>query len=120
MTELSIRQRIWLIIGAVLVLVTLLAACGTEKSVATGGTQKGSTTQARTVTIPIQGMSCGACAAGVKKKLKAVKGVQEVEVNLEHRHARVRYTDGQVPPQSLVAAINELGYKAGKPAAEIP
>ena len=120
MTEPWIRKRIWFIMGAVLLLVTLLAACGTEKSVGTGATQKGSTTQARTVAIPIQGMSCGACAAGVKKKLKAIKGVQEVEVNLEHRHARVRYAEAEVPLESLVAAINELGYKAGTPATETP
>lgn len=113
MTEPSNRKRIWLIMGTILLLVTLLAACGTEKSVeTTGATHKGSTTQARTVTIPIQGMSCGACAAGVKKKLKAVKGVKEVEVNLEHRHARVRYAEGEVPPESLVAAINELGLQS--------
>ena len=120
MTEHWIRNRTWLIMGTVLLLLTLLAACGTEKSAETGTTETGSTTLARTVTIPIQGMSCGACAAGVKKKLKAVKGVQEVEVTLEHRHARVRYAEGEVPLESLVAAINELGYKAGKPAAETP
>lgn len=71
--------------------------------------------QATIVTIPIQGMSCASCVAQVKKKLKSIDGVMEVEVSLERRHARVRYLDGRVSPEHLVSAINNLGYKARIP-----
>jgi len=71
--------------------------------------------QAKTVTIPIEGMTCAACVASVKKALKAIDGVTATEVSLEHRNVRVHYLDAKVSPQHLVAAINNLGYKAGTP-----
>jgi copper chaperone CopZ len=70
---------------------------------------------AGTVAIPIEGMTCASCAAHVKKALRAVDGVTDVEVSLEHRIARVRYTADKVKPEDLVGAINRLGYKAGPP-----
>ena len=68
------------------------------------------------VTIPVEGITCGACAASIKTTLKSVAGVRAVEVNLERRTVLVRYAPGQVPPERLVAEINELGYKAILPA----
>ena len=77
--------------------------------------------QTTTVRIPIQGMICTVCAAGVKKALQSIDGVQEAEISLERREARVRYyVEGKVSPDRLVAAINELGYKAGTPVPEAP
>ena len=57
------------------------------------------------------------CVGRVKKTLKALEGVLEVAVSLEHRHAQVRYLEPAMSPERLVAAINSLGYKAGTPAA---
>lgn len=71
----------------------------------------------KVVTIPIEGMSCEACAARVKRSLKAIDSVAEVEISLEYRNARVRYVEDKVSPERLVAAINQLGYKAGTPRA---
>jgi copper chaperone CopZ len=70
---------------------------------------------AGTVAIPIEGMTCASCAAQVKKALRALDGVSDVEVSLEHRIARVRYAPDKVTPEDLVGAINHLGYKAGPP-----
>jgi copper chaperone CopZ len=63
-------------------------------------------------------MVCASCTASVKKTLKSIEGVTEVEVSLERRQARVRYVEAKVSPKALVAAINELGYKAGVPTVE--
>lgn len=76
--------------------------------------QSASTTQVNTISIPVEGMSCVSCAARVKRTLKGIDGVQHVEVSLEHREATVRYAPNKVTPERLEAAINELGYKAGK------
>jgi len=73
------------------------------------------TSSAGTVAIPIEGMTCASCAAQVKKALRALDGVADVEVSLEHRIARVRYAADKVKPEDLVGAINRLGYKAGPP-----
>lgn len=69
----------------------------------------------QTVRIPVEGMSCVACAARVKKTLKAIAGVDEVEVHLGERNARVRFDSRRVAPDRLIAVINELGYRAGTP-----
>ncbi len=76
-------------------------------------------TQQKTVTIPIEGgMACMLCVGRVKKTLKALDGVLEVVVSLEHRYAHVRYLETAVSPECLVAAINSLGYIAGTPTVE--
>jgi len=69
----------------------------------------------KTVVIPVEGMSCVACAARVKKTLTAIAGVGDVEVSLAERNARVRFDPSRLAPDRLVAAINGLGYKAGTP-----
>lgn len=76
--------------------------------------------ETKTVLIPVEGMSCVVCAARVKKGLQSIDGVQEAEIDLERREARVRYVEGKVSPEQLVAAVNQLGYKAGTPAPEAP
>lgn len=70
--------------------------------------------QVKTVNIPVEGMSCVSCAARVKRTLKGIGGVQFVEVSLERREATVRFSPDKVTPERLEAAINALGYKAGK------
>lgn len=70
--------------------------------------------QVKTVSIPVEGMSCVSCAARVKRTLKGIDGVQFVEVSLERREATVRFSSDKVTPERLEAAINALGYKAGK------
>lgn len=69
-----------------------------------------------TITVPVEGMSCGACAAQVRKRLKAIEGVRNVHVNLEQRNVSIAFERGKVAPERLTAAIDELGYKAGVPA----
>ena len=76
--------------------------------------------ETKTVRITVEGMSCVVCAASVKKALQSIDGVQEAEISLERREARVRYGEGEVSAERLVAAINEIGYKAGTPVPEAP
>lgn len=70
---------------------------------------------ARIVIIPVQGMVCGSCVARVKRAVKSLDGVEQVNVSLETREARVRYDELKVTPEQLVSTINGLGYKAGVP-----
>ncbi len=71
-----------------------------------------------TFTVPIEGMSCGACVSNVKKTLRSMEGVKEVEVSLENRQAKVSYANELVSPEQVRQAINAIGYKAGKPVEE--
>ena len=70
---------------------------------------------ATSVVIPVEGMSCSACVARVKRGLKAVKGVSEVQVSLEKREAEVRYVPKKTSPEKLAKVVKDLGYKAGTP-----
>ena len=70
----------------------------------------------RTVTVPVNGMICMVCAGSVKNALKAVRGVQRAEVDLEWHNVTVQYENGKVSVDELTRAINQLGYKAGVPA----
>ncbi|WP_158633664.1 heavy-metal-associated domain-containing protein [Tautonia sociabilis] len=72
------------------------------------------------VTIPVEGMSCGACAARIKKTLKSSAGVASVEVSLERRSVLVRYLPEKTSPERMAAEITELGYKATVPAPAEP
>jgi copper chaperone CopZ len=67
------------------------------------------------VLISIEGMSCSACVARVKKTLKKLDGVSEANVNLEKRNAEILYDPEKVSPETLAKSIAELGYKAETP-----
>lgn len=109
---LSRRQCLLLLVaGALIVLGSLELGLGTGALAA----QPAAKSDLKTVVIPVEGMACVACAASVKRALKAIDGVSGVEVNLERRTAQVTYASGKVTPERLVAAINRLGYRAGTP-----
>lgn len=65
-----------------------------------------------TVTLAVDGMSCVGCAGAVASTLEEVPGVAEVTVDYEHRQATIRLADENVAPATLVAAVEEAGYKA--------
>lgn len=60
----------------------------------------------------VQGMTCGGCEAGVKAKVKRLAGVESVEASYAQGTARVVYDPAKVTPEKIIAAIEELGYKA--------
>lgn len=64
------------------------------------------------VTIAIDGMSCVGCAGAVTSRLEEIPGVASVEVDYEHRLARIRLADQGVESSTLVAAVQEAGYGA--------
>lgn len=68
-----------------------------------------------TVSIPIKGMACSACAARVTKTLSAIDGVNSVDVSAPKGSARVKYAAAKVSPEQLRAAVNKIGFEAGPP-----
>ncbi len=63
-----------------------------------------------TLSLSIEGMTCGACAARIERRLNAIEGVSAT-VNLVAERARVEAPTG-LPPGRLVAEIEALGYRA--------
>jgi len=60
--------------------------------------------------LPVQGMTCAACAARVERSLKKLEGVQEAAVNFATERAAVTYDPRQVDAAGLVAAVRGAGY----------
>lgn len=63
-----------------------------------------------TLTLAIEGMSCGHCVARVSKTLTAVPGVAVDEVQIGR--ARVRFDPGTTSPADIARAVDEAGYPA--------
>ena len=62
--------------------------------------------------VVIQGMHCAACAFTIEDALKAVPGVQSVEVNAATHRAKVVWSEKLVLPSVWMAAIQKAGYGA--------
>ena len=69
----------------------------------------GMTTQTPTTELNITGMTCGHCVKAVEGALKAVPGVQSVNVDLAGGRATVQ---GDADRDAMLAAIGEEGYTA--------
>lgn len=62
-------------------------------------------------TIDIRGMTCQGCVQSVTRVLRAIPGVMDVDVSLEHRQATVRFEAGQVPSGAFRKAIEQAGFE---------
>lgn len=68
-----------------------------------------------TVKMPVNGMVCNACQSNVKKTIKSLDGITDVEVNLENKLAIINYDPLKIKPEQIQRAVNDKGYLAGKP-----
>ncbi len=62
-----------------------------------------------TMTMAIQGMSCGHCVGAVSSALQGVEGVEVERVTVGQ--AVVRYEPGTVSPARIAQAIEDEGYQ---------
>ncbi len=65
----------------------------------------------KTVTLNIEGMSCGHCVQTVQKALEAVDNISGVTVDLDGKKAEFT-TDDDSAVQKAVDEVNKAGYKA--------
>jgi mercuric transport protein len=64
----------------------------------------------KTATLRVEGMSCGGCATGIEKALRATDGVLEARVSFEKGEAWVSYDDRKTTLEKIRSAIVEAGY----------
>ncbi len=64
----------------------------------------------QTEQIKVTGMTCGGCASNVTRALKAVSGVNNVNVSLPTGEATVQYDEKLTSPEQLKSMIKEAGY----------
>jgi len=68
-----------------------------------------STASTRRLDLPINGMSCAACATRIEKVLNRLPGVT-ASVNFASEHASVEMTADETSPQQLIATIEKAGF----------
>lgn len=64
------------------------------------------------VILNISGMVCGGCASSVREALLRLDGVQAAEVSHVEGRATVDYDPDRLGPETLKAAVAQLGYEA--------
>lgn len=74
-------------------------------------TKRVPTHQMRTVTMPVEGMTCASCVLRVEKALKKVNGVEEASVNLATEQATVTFDATRAVPKEMATAVEEAGYR---------
>jgi P-type Cu+ transporter len=74
------------------------------------------TSSSERIDMPIQGMSCAACASRIERTLNKLDGV-EASVNYATERASVSFDPVKVAATDLVGAVEAAGYHAVVPAA---
>ena len=68
---------------------------------------------AKTVSLPITGMSCASCAAKIEKGITGLSGIITASVNFATEKISITYDPEKVHLNDFVKTIKELGYGAG-------
>jgi Cu2+-exporting ATPase len=62
-------------------------------------------------TLLLEGITCGACAWLIERRLGGLYGVSGADVNLAARRVQVEWDDGRTRLSSILQAIAALGYR---------
>jgi len=68
-------------------------------------------TNVKTLTLPIEGMTCASCVARVERALKKVDGVENAAANLATEMVSVSFDESRASLDKLAKAIEDSGYK---------
>lgn len=69
----------------------------------------------KTINLKVSGMTCNHCKSFIINTLKEIKGIKDVEVNLESGIAQATATDDQIKAEDLIKKVNDSGiYTAQK------
>ncbi len=106
-------------VSLLLITAFVISSCGDngkkEPSNAKNANEQTKTVAVKKVQIPVDGMTCSACQSNVRRTIKNMEGVKDVEVSLKDRSALVTYIPTMVKPEQIKQAINDKGYTAGEP-----
>lgn len=65
-----------------------------------------------TYTFRVEGMHCGSCALLIDDALEDLPGVRSTRTAVKQGLSTVELDSSQSSPQDVIAAIEELGYRA--------
>ncbi|MGI6552330.1 MAG: heavy metal translocating P-type ATPase [Bacillota bacterium] len=67
--------------------------------------------QAHTISLPVSGMSCAACAGRIEKVLQEKAGILTAAVNLSLGKATLTYDTHLIQLDDIIQTIHDLGYQ---------
>ena len=103
--------------SCIMVIALAITSCAQQQKKEEKTTSNEQTKQVvmQTVKMPVDGMVCNVCQSNVKKTIKSVDGVTDVEVILEKKFAVFTYDRKKVKVEQVQKALNDKGFDAGKP-----
>ncbi|HEY9570192.1 MAG TPA: copper chaperone CopZ [Metalysinibacillus sp.] len=63
-----------------------------------------------TITLNVQGMSCGHCVNAVETSVGKIDGVSSVKVDLDTAKVEVAFDDAKTSQQAIADEIEDQGY----------
>ena len=66
----------------------------------------------KTITLDVDGMSCGHCVASVENSLKELDGIFAAKVTLDENRVVVEYNPDKVNIMQMVIATTNAGYSS--------
>ncbi len=72
----------------------------------------------KTLTLPVEGMTCASCVARVEKAIKKVEGVDGVNVNFATETVTLTFDEGKADLTKLSEVVEDAGYKLIAPKEE--
>ena len=65
----------------------------------------------KTVTVGIEGMTCGSCAKLIENTVGAVDGIVKISVSLEKKEATIEYNHSVLSSDDVKNAIEDMGFE---------
>jgi len=75
---------------------------------------------AKSIQVPVTGMTCANCAMSIERALRKVQGVHDVNVNFGTEQATVSFDPDQVQVQSVIQKVRDAGYGVASASVDIP
>ncbi|GAA5235606.1 heavy-metal-associated domain-containing protein [Verticiella sediminum] len=64
----------------------------------------------QSITLPVQGVTCGGCVATLQRVLGGLPGVASVAVEPASGRTEVRYDPARTDRSAMVQAVQDAGY----------
>jgi len=69
----------------------------------------------KTLSLPVEGMTCASCVARVEKTLKKAEGVKDVSVNLATEKVTLTFNETETSLDKLASVVDDAGYHLSIP-----
>ncbi|PSJ80167.1 heavy-metal-associated domain-containing protein [Neisseria iguanae] len=66
------------------------------------------------ITLNVEGMTCGSCVKSVIRILENTDGVAKAEVSLENKNAVIEFDAAKTNVAALIKAIEDSGFDASR------